>query len=139
MARDLLHQSVRLALEKDGWNITNDPFFLYDKSLGINYDVDLGAEKTITAIKGTKKILVEVKSFARVSLRNEFHSILGQYLTYLLAMEVLAIEHELFLAIPNTVHIKLLNEPFLLHLIEYNKIKYFIYNDQKAEIISWKD
>lgn len=139
MTRDALHQSVRLALEKDGWNITDDPFFLYDKTLGINYDVDLGAEKAIVATKGAKKILVEVKSFARVSLRNEFHSILGQYLTYLLAIEALELEQELFLAIPSVIYERLLNEPFLMRLIEYNKIKYFIYNDKESNILSWKD
>jgi XisH protein len=75
MAKDLLHESVRKALEKDGWTIKDDPFYLYDKTLGIDYEVDLGAEKVVIAQKELQKIVVEVKSFARLSLRNEFHGI----------------------------------------------------------------
>lgn len=28
MARDFIHESVQVALEKDGWTITHDPFTL---------------------------------------------------------------------------------------------------------------
>ena len=29
MAKDIYHDTVRTALEKDGWTITDDPFNLY--------------------------------------------------------------------------------------------------------------
>ncbi len=30
MAKDFYHDNARLALEKDGWKITDDPFLVYD-------------------------------------------------------------------------------------------------------------
>ncbi|WP_318737314.1 element excision factor XisH family protein [Roseofilum sp. Belize BBD 4] len=46
-AKDLFHQAVRHALEKDGWIITHDPLMLRS-DLGKFY-VDLGAEKFLAA------------------------------------------------------------------------------------------
>jgi len=48
-AKDIYHNTVRTALEKDGWTITNDPLTLEigDRSLF----VDLGAEKILAAEK----------------------------------------------------------------------------------------
>ena len=51
------------------------------------YNADLGVEKMLAAEKGLDKIVVEVKSFLKLSLANEFHTILGQYVTYLDALE----------------------------------------------------
>lgn len=60
-ARDIFHDAVRTALEKDGWVITADPLILV---VGIrSVFVDLGAEKLIAAERGTEKIAVEIKSF----------------------------------------------------------------------------
>jgi XisH protein len=60
MARDLYHQLVRDALEKQGWVITHDPFYL-DLDNRARIEIDLGAEKLICAEKGTKKIVVKSK------------------------------------------------------------------------------
>lgn len=50
-AQDIFHDSVKNALIKDGWTITDDPLYL-DYG-GIDMYVDLGAEKLIAAEKGT--------------------------------------------------------------------------------------
>ncbi len=60
MARDLFHDAVKKALIKDGWQITNDPFFL--KVGGVEFYVDIGAEKLIAAERNNEKIAVEIKS-----------------------------------------------------------------------------
>ena len=44
MARDLFHDAVRHALEKDGWTITADPLKLEFGT--VKALVDLGAEKS---------------------------------------------------------------------------------------------
>ena len=80
MAKDIFHDHVRQALQKDGWMITQDPYFL--KIDDITYSIDLGAEQTIGAERAGEKIVVEIKSFLRESLVNEFHTALGQYLDY---------------------------------------------------------
>jgi hypothetical protein len=81
MAKDLFHDAVRVALEKEGWLITHDPYPLVSRELGLDYKIDLGAEQLLAAERDTTRIAVEIKSFARPSLVHEFHSVLGQYLT----------------------------------------------------------
>ena len=47
MAKDLFHDVVKTALIKDGWKITDDPFFV--KVGGVEFFIDLGAEKLFAA------------------------------------------------------------------------------------------
>ena len=63
--RDIYHNTVKIALQKDGWTITHDPFPLQIGNKRLS--VDLGAERLISAEKGTAKIVVEVKSFVSAS------------------------------------------------------------------------
>ncbi|MFN6141507.1 MAG: element excision factor XisH family protein, partial [Pseudanabaena sp.] len=46
-ARDLFHEAVRQALQKEQWVITDDP--LKFKFGDVNFQVDLGAEKIVAA------------------------------------------------------------------------------------------
>lgn len=83
-AKDIFHNAVKLALEKDGWLITDDPIYL-DYG-GVELYIDLGAEKLIAAEKEGQKIAVEVKSFISGSAISEFHKALGQFINYLLTI-----------------------------------------------------
>jgi len=65
LAKDIFHETVKLALIKDGWTITSDPLTI--RSDRIKLEVDLGAEKVFAAEKDGKKIAVEVKSFVNSS------------------------------------------------------------------------
>lgn len=47
MAKDIYHDIVRSALEKDGWTITQDPLRITIGARGVY--VDLGAEKLLIA------------------------------------------------------------------------------------------
>jgi len=64
-AKDIYHDTVKKALEKDGWIITKDPLKLTVGSRSLY--VDLGAEKLIAAEKENQKIAVEIKSFLNPS------------------------------------------------------------------------
>jgi hypothetical protein len=44
-AKDVFHNAVKNALQKEGWIITDDPLFI--RFGGINIYIDLGAEKVI--------------------------------------------------------------------------------------------
>lgn len=58
-ARDIYHDPVRAALEKDGWTITDDPFTIeFDET---NVFADLAAEKLLSAWKANHRIVVEIK------------------------------------------------------------------------------
>jgi hypothetical protein len=114
MAKDLYHDSVRTALEKEGWKITDDPFLF---RLGrISFRMDLGAEKAISAEKGTEKIVIEIKTFTQTSFIHAFHEATGQYDNYLLALEEIAPERQLFLAVPTDIWNSYFQERFIQNL-----------------------
>ena len=71
MAKDIFHDAIKTALEKEGWRITHDP---YAFELGeVSFRIDLGAERVIAAEKGNEKIAVEIKTFIAQSDTNSFH------------------------------------------------------------------
>lgn len=78
--RDRYHDVIRLALEKDGWLITDDPLRLRWSRQDMY--VDLGAEKLLLAIKEEQKIAVEVKTFGGASSIADAQQSLGQYFIY---------------------------------------------------------
>ena len=84
MAKDLYHNLVKEALITDGWTITDDPYRL---DWTPKWEIDLGAEKLIGAEKENRQIAVEIKTFLKPSFPNEFHTVLGQYLSYLHALK----------------------------------------------------
>ena len=72
MAKDIFHETVKIALQKDGWLITHDP---YQLRYGIaDVYIDLAAEPAIAAEKKGNKIAVEIKSFVSGSAISEFHT-----------------------------------------------------------------
>ncbi len=101
-ARDLFHQSVKKALQKDGWEITHDPLHLAVDD--IEFYVDLGAERIIAAQKAETKIAVEIKSFLGASEVKEFHLAVGQILNYRFALEKEEPKRILYLAIDQDVY-----------------------------------
>ena len=59
-AKDIFHNIVKVALEKEGWKITHDPLF-FQLSEQIRIKLDLGAQKLIAAETDRQKIAVELK------------------------------------------------------------------------------
>jgi XisH protein len=97
-ARDAFHNAVKQGLIKDGWTITHDPFVI---RLGKrNMLIDLAAENLLAARREDQNIAVEIKSFTGPSDVEEFHSALGQFLNYRVALQDKRPEYKLFLAIP---------------------------------------
>jgi hypothetical protein len=80
-AKDIYHQTVKIALVKDGWTITHDPYRIR-LARGKNLFVDLGAERLIAADRDTEKIAVEIKSFTRASDMKDLEDALGQFVLY---------------------------------------------------------
>jgi XisH protein len=134
-AKDKYHQQVRKALEKDGWTITHDPYFL--KLEGVNYPVDLGAEKLIAAQKENRKILIEIKSFTGESIPNEFHTALGQYLDYELGLEEQEPDRRIFLAVPEKIYQKIQKIPILLKAWNKFKVNVFVFDSLSEKITQW--
>ncbi len=136
-AKDIVHEIVREALEKDGWVITHDPLFLR-VSENIGMFLDLAANKVIIANRETLKIAVEVKSFVGLSAVTDFHLAIGQFLNYRLALEELEADRILYLAIPDDIYHNFFQDIFIQKVIDNYSIKLLIINPQKGEIILWK-
>jgi hypothetical protein len=135
-ARDIFHNSVKTALEKDGWRVTHDPLSL-EFGLGSLY-VDLGAERIIAAERQNEKIAVEIKSFLSGSAVSEFHTALGQYLNYRLLMREQYIEYSLYLAIPLSTFDSFFQLPFVQATIQQHLINLLIYVPEEAAIAKWQ-
>ncbi|NEO48614.1 MAG: fatty-acid oxidation protein subunit alpha [Moorea sp. SIO4A3] len=120
-AKDIFHDTVKNALVKEGWIITDDPLYL-DYG-GVDMYVDLGAQKLIAAQKDQQKIAVEIKTFNRPSLIAEFHSALGQFLNYRLVLENIEPEIKMYLAISEDVYEAFFTLVFTQKAVEKYKIK----------------
>ena len=136
-AKDIFHQSVCLALEKDGWRITNDP--LHIKINDVEFYIDLGAERLIAAEKAGQQIAVEIKSFLGASEVKEFHLALGQILNYRLALKQYQPERTLDLAIPKDTYEDFVSRQFIQDSIAEYKIKLLICDSIKQEVALWKE
>jgi hypothetical protein len=135
-AKDIFHNTVKVALEKDGWKITHDPLF-FNLSEKIRIKIDLGAQKLISADKGEQKIAVEVKSFIGVSAISEFHTAVGQFLNYRVALEQKDSERVLYLAISKDIYQEFFIDSFIQSVLERYEIKLFVFHVQKQEIVLW--
>ena len=136
-AKDIFHNAVRLAWEKDGWLITDDPLYFRLTAL-VKIRIDLGAEKLIGAEKDHQKIAVEVKSFIGLSAISEFHTAIGQFLNYRIALEQEDSERVLYLAISKDIYQEFFTDTFIQTVLERYNIKLLVFDIQKEEIVLWK-
>lgn len=134
-AKDLFHDAVRHALEKDGWTITHDPLQL--RLAGPQMSVDLGAERMLAAVKGLELIAVEVKSFAVLSLVYEFYSALGQFLSYKVGLEVQEPNRILYLAVPKEAYDEFFKLPFAQMMVERYEVRLIVYDPQEEVLLKW--
>lgn len=138
MARDLFHNIVKVALQKDGWLITHDPYPLRYGAADIY--IDLAAEATIGAEKEGRKIAVEVKSFAGGSTISEFHMALGQFLNYRIALEISnEPERVLYLAVPTDTYQMFLRFEPAKTVIERYALRLILYNPNQEVLEQWID
>lgn len=136
MAKDIFHDTVKLALQKDGWTITHEPYRL---RYGIaDIYIDLAAEEAIAAEKAGRKIAVEVKSFVSGSTISEFHTALGQFLNYRIALEASEEpDRILYLAVPRDVYQTFLRfEPAKTAINRYD-VRLIVYNSDREAIEQW--
>ncbi|WP_028521888.1 XisH family protein [Runella limosa] len=135
MAKDFYHDNVRIALEKDNWLITHDPYAIKVDEVG--YEIDLGAEPLIAAEKDNARIAVEVKSFVGPSTINEFHKAVGQFNDYYVALEIQDPERVLFLAIPEEVWLRFFQKRVIQKSLERIRAKIVVYNPDENRIVEW--
>ena len=136
-ARDIIHNSVKNALIKDGWIITHDPFTIQYKELKLS--ADLGAERPIAAQRQGKKIVVEIKSFIGRSAVQDFKLALGQYNLYLGLLEVTAPDRQLYLAISDIVYLDLFEGEAIRLILNRFNVLLVVVNVVRQEVVRWID
>ncbi|MGK7946979.1 MAG: XisH family protein [Microcystaceae cyanobacterium] len=134
-AKDKFHATVRTALEKEQWKITDDPLRL-DVG-GTKFEIDLGAEQLLGAERGKEKIAVEIKSFLSDSPLTDYHAALGQFLNYRLALEISEPTRILYLALPIVAYESFFRREFPKISLERYQIKLIIYDPIQEVIIQW--
>ena len=134
-ARSIYHQGVRNALEKDGWTITHDPYYL--SWGGKDMYVDLGAERLLAAEKGQRRIAVEVQSFLSDSIMEDLEKALGQFIPYRTVLAKLDPDRVLYLAVPNDVARDLFEEPLGRLLVESNLAQVIGFDPQAEVLVQW--
>jgi hypothetical protein len=134
-AKDFFHECVKQALQKDGWTITDDPFFL--RIGGVEMYIDLGAEKIIAVEKAGQKIVVEIKSFSSPSTIYDFHLAVGQFMNYRLALAEQWPGRPLYLAVPADTYDTFFILPFVQRAVQHYQLNLIIYDTDKQVILTW--
>jgi len=136
-AKDLFHNAVKQALLKDLWKITADPLMI--KIDGVKLEIDLAAEKVFAAEKAGRKIAVEIKSFLNPSTISDFHTALGQFLNYRLALQISEPSRDLYLAVPFDTFESFFQERFIQEAVKVYQVKLLVYDPLQEVIVEWKE
>ncbi|MCC5618412.1 XisH family protein [Nostoc sp. CHAB 5836] len=135
MAKDRFHNIVRNALEKDGWNITADPYEINVDD--VDFEIDLAAEQLLGAEREGRKIAVEIKSFISPSNVSEFHTALGQFLNYRDALDQIEPDRLLYLAVRLPVYETFFQRKFIISAVEKYQLRLVIYDVEQEIISQW--
>lgn len=133
--KDIYHNTVKKALDKDNWKITHDPFRLRvgKKRLAM----DLGAERLISAEKGSRKIVVEVKSFVGRSDVKDLQQALGQYILYHQVLVEQQVGRELYLAVPLRTYQTIFQSELGELLLRNGLIRLLVFDETEEVIVEW--
>lgn len=134
-ALDKYHQAVRHALERDGWTITSENMAL--DFGGVKMFIDLRAEQLLIAERGRQKIAVEVKSFLEPSTLSAFQDAVGQYLSYLVALESVEPDRVLYLAAPQAIWQPFSQLPFTQAVAKRAELRVIVFDPILEEVIQW--
>ncbi len=134
-AKDIYHDVVKKALEKDRWMITDDPLKL---KVGVrDLFIDLGAKQLLAAEKGERKIAVEIKSFIGLSPVKDLENALGQYTLYSDILEESEPDRVLYLAIRQETYNDLFEEPIGKILLRKSRLRLLVFDSGREEILQW--
>lgn len=134
-ARDAIHETVKEAVIKDGWEVTDDPYVI---SYGDRFlFVDLGASNFIGVRQGSKQIAIEIKQFRGQSQVTDLEQAIGQYSLYRILLNQIDPERDLYLAISETTYNDIFDEPIGKLAIAEISLKLVIVDVNNKEITQW--
>jgi XisH protein len=132
---DRIHGAVKNALVKDGWTITDDPYILEYEDARLF--ADLAAERTLAAERNGRRIVVEIKSFLGPSPLHDFEVALGQYLFYRGLLQQTAPEYEMYLAVSDEAHARVLARKSVELLLNQHHVSVLVVDLEREEVIQW--
>lgn len=103
----------------------------------MTFKIDLGAERLIAAERAGEKIAVEIKSFASNSAVSDFHTALGQFLNYQIALEEKEPERQLYLAVPVDAYETFFQTRLAQIAVRRHQLKLIIYEPIMEMIVGW--
>lgn len=136
-AKDVFHDVVKTALQKDGWVITDDPLTLRVDAF-TDLFIDLGAQKLLAAEREGQKIAVEIKTFLGQSAVTDFHMAMGQFTNYRYALADSEPERVLYLAVPLNAYNEFFTRPFIQSVIQRGQVGLIVYDVENEEIVRWQ-
>ena len=135
-ARNLFHDEVVVALQKDGWTITHDPYRV--KIGDRNAYIDLAAENNVLgAERHGEKIAVEIQSFVSASAMAGLELAIGQYILYRTLLTRAEPDRQLFLAVSQETYRGIFSEPIGEIAVSDSNIKIIVFNEDAKEIVKW--
>jgi hypothetical protein len=142
--RDAIHNIIRQALVKEGWEITDDPYvisygerFLFI-DLPARLDVLNGiAGRFIGARRGSSRIAVEIKEFRGNSAIADLEQAIGQYVLYQLLLKQVDPDRELYLAVTDKTFEGIFSEPIGELVMRELPMKLLIVDVKAVEVKRW--
>jgi hypothetical protein len=133
--KDVFHDVVKKALQKEGWQITQEPLILdvADQEFSIN----LGVEKPSNVSQGTRKIAVSVKSFVRSTSLLKYQLALVKFLNDREILKRLEGDRSLYLAVPMQNYRRFLQEESLRNSLNEAQVKTIVFDPIEGAIDRW--
>jgi hypothetical protein len=132
---DIIHNSVKNALIKDGWLITDDPYVIQYRRTTLY--ADLGAERPIAAERNGQKLVVEVKSFIGASKIQDLKEALGQYDIYRYLLEETAPDRKLYIAISKAAYNTFFTQDVTQLILNRHQLPIIVVDLETEEIMQW--
>ena len=132
---DIIHNSVKNALIKDGWTITDDPYIIQYRRTTLY--ADLGAELPIAVERGEQKLVVEVKSFVGASKIQELKEALGQYDIYRYLLEETDRDRKLYMAVSAIAYKIFFQQDVAQLILNKHQLPLVVVETEVEEIVQW--
>jgi hypothetical protein len=133
--RDVIHDAVKNALIKDGWQITADPYRIVYKDAAL--EADLRADKLIAATRENQSIVVEVKSFLQPSFIHEFLAACGQYQAYVFLLQEKQQPETVYMAVSDEVYRSEFSGEAVQVLVKRFALRLLVVDVEQEEVWQW--
>lgn len=92
----------------------------------------------LAAERNGEQIAIEIKSFLSGSLVSEFHTALGQFLNYRLALKTDHQDRDLYLAVADDTYKTFFSLPFVQLALSQYQVSVLVFNPEVEEVSLWK-